>query len=194
MEQTTPIPEPAQAQLDADELLVANVYDRVAPAVVRIETGEGLGSGYLIDTSGHIVTNNHVIASNRGGRVRVAFSGLFETIGEVLGVDADSDIAVVRAQEIPEGVRPVELGDSSQVRVGQRTILDILNAQAQLLTAQASLATAQRDRVVAAYSLLSAIGKLDIASLKIQVAAYDPVVHYEQVRDSWFGLRTPDGR
>src|SRR5262249_28092438 len=54
-QQATPIPQAAQAQLDAEEQLVANVYDRVAPAVTRIETAQGLGSGYLIDKDGHIV-------------------------------------------------------------------------------------------------------------------------------------------
>jgi outer membrane protein len=79
-------------------------------------------------------------------------------------------------------------------KVGQRTLLDVLNARAQLVTAQANLVTAQRDRVVASYSVLSAIGKLDMESLGLKVATYQPEEHYHQVRDSWFGLRTPDGR
>jgi 2-alkenal reductase len=89
---------------------------------VRIETGQGLGSGWLIDAEGHIITNNHVIAASRSGRVNVSFTGLFETIGQVVGTDPDSDIAVVKVEEVPEGARPVELGDSDAVRVGQRAI------------------------------------------------------------------------
>ncbi len=122
LQSATPIPQAAQQGLDADEQIVANVYDRVAPAVVRITTEQGLGSGYLIDTNGHIITNNHVIQGNQGGQVRVSFSGLFETIGQVVGADADADVAVVKVDELPQGVTPVELGDSSQVRVGERTI------------------------------------------------------------------------
>jgi S1-C subfamily serine protease len=121
-QQATAIPQIAQEQLDAEEQLVANVYDRVAPAVVRIETGQGLGSGYLIDKDGHIVTNNHVVENSQGGQVLVSFTGLFQTIGEVIGTDPDSDIAVVKVDELPKDVVPVELGDSNQLRVGQRTI------------------------------------------------------------------------
>jgi 2-alkenal reductase len=122
-QQATPTPLPASVvqQLTEQEQIVANVYQRVAPAVVRISTGQGLGSGFLIDTDGHIVTNNHVIAGS-GGEVRVAFTGLFETIGQVVGADPDSDTAVVKVDELPEDVVPVELGDSDQVRVGQLTI------------------------------------------------------------------------
>jgi outer membrane protein len=48
--------------------------------------------------------------------------------------------------------------------------------------------------VVASYTLLSAVGRLSPRMLGLHVATYDPKVHYEQVRDSWFGMRTPDGR
>lgn len=108
-------------QLDAEEEVVADIYTRLSPAVVRIETGQGLGSGFLIDANGHIVTNNHVVEDSRG-QVFVSFTGLFQTVGRVVGTDPDSDIAVVKVEELPPGVVPVELGDSSQVRVGQRTI------------------------------------------------------------------------
>jgi 2-alkenal reductase len=121
LQQPTPLPPDVQEALLSEEMIVANVYERVAPVVVRITVGQGLGSGFLIDTQGHIITNNHVVAGSRG-QVRVAFSGLFETIGEVIGTDPDSDIAVVKVEEIPEGAQPVELGDSNQLRVGQRTI------------------------------------------------------------------------
>jgi S1-C subfamily serine protease len=122
VQQVTPIPEDVQQRLDAEELVVANVFDRVGPAVVKIETGQGLGSGFLIDKDGHIVTNNHVIAGSQNGQVLVSFSGLFQTVGKVVGADSDSDIAVVKVDELPEGVTPVELGDSEKARVGQRTI------------------------------------------------------------------------
>ena len=70
----------------------------------------------------------------------------------------------------------------------------MLNAQQALVNARVSLITAQHDRVVASYSLLSAVGRLSAQTLALPVAIYDPVVHYQQVRDAWIGLRNPDGR
>lgn len=84
-------------------------------------------------------------------------------------------------------------GVREEARVGQRTVLDVLNAQQELLNAQVTQVTAQRDRVLASYSLLSATGQLSARSLGLKTASYDPKVHYEQVRDKWFGLRTPSG-
>jgi outer membrane protein len=85
-------------------------------------------------------------------------------------------------------------GVQEEYRVGQRTTLDVLNAQAELVNARSLLITAQRDRVVNSYSLLSAIGRLNAEFLRLNVQAYAPETHYNQVRDSWFGVRTPDGR
>jgi outer membrane protein len=78
--------------------------------------------------------------------------------------------------------------------VGQRTTLDVLNAIQTLLNARVNLVIAQHDRVVASFNVLSAVGGLSAAGLGLPVQIYDPGVHYHQVRDSWFGLRTPDGR
>jgi outer membrane protein len=85
-------------------------------------------------------------------------------------------------------------GVREEARVGQRTTLDVLNAQQELVNARVALVTAQRDRVVASYTLLSAVGRLNIPVLGLQVPLYDPMVHYQQVRDSWIGVRTPDGK
>jgi outer membrane protein len=85
-------------------------------------------------------------------------------------------------------------GVRDEAQVGQRTTLDVLNALQTLLNARLGLITAQRDRVVASYNLLSAVGRLAPAVLGLSVQIYDPGVHYQQVRDSWFGVRTPDGR
>ncbi len=85
-------------------------------------------------------------------------------------------------------------GVQEEFRVGQRTTLDVLNAQAELVSARANVITAQRDRVVNSYSLLAAIGRLNAEELRLKVPVYEPEVHYHQVRDRWFGIRTPDGR
>ena len=77
---------------------------------------------------------------------------------------------------------------------GQRTTVDVLNSQADLIQAKARLIGAQRDRVIASYTLLSAIGHLDVKTLNLNTPDYLPEVHYHQVRDAWHGLRTPSGQ
>jgi outer membrane protein len=85
-------------------------------------------------------------------------------------------------------------GVREEARVGQRTTLDVLNAQQELVTARVSLVTAQRDRVVASYTLLAAVGRLSPEVMGLKTDVYDARVHYHQVRDKWIGVRTPDGR
>jgi outer membrane protein len=96
--------------------------------------------------------------------------------------------AEVRAATVAlDGVRKEAAG-------GQRTTLDVLNAQQDLISARARLIGAQRDRVIASYTLLSAIGRLDVKTLALNTPDYLPQVHYHQVRDAWHGLRTPSGQ
>ena len=85
-------------------------------------------------------------------------------------------------------------GVREEARVGQRTTLDVLNAQQELVNARVALVTAQHDRVVASYTLLAAVGALSMQRLGLNVLVYDPMVHYQQVRDAWMGVRNPDGR
>jgi outer membrane protein len=85
-------------------------------------------------------------------------------------------------------------GVREEARVGQRTTLDVLNAQQELLNARVNLITAQRDRVVASYAVVQASGRLSSRNLGLAVAHYNASTHYEQVKDLWGGLTTPDGR
>jgi outer membrane protein len=85
-------------------------------------------------------------------------------------------------------------GVRQEASVGQRTTLDVLNAQQALVNARIALVTAQHDRVVASYAVLSAVGRLSPQVLNLPTTSYDPSVHYQQVRDNWYGVRTPDGR
>jgi outer membrane protein len=78
--------------------------------------------------------------------------------------------------------------------VGQRTTLDVLNAQATVITAEINQAASEHDLVVASYAILSAIGRLSIDRLALQVTKFRPEEHYNAVKDKWIGLRTPDGR
>jgi len=100
----------------------------------------------------------------------------------------EATTAQVNAAEIAlNGVR-------EEARVGQRTTLDVLNAQQELVNARVALVTAQHDRVVASYTLLAAVGGLSMQHLGLNIVIYDPQVHYQQVRDAWIGVRTPDGK
>src|ERR1700719_3402472 len=85
-------------------------------------------------------------------------------------------------------------GVREEAKAGQRTTLDVLNAQQALVNARVALVTAQHDRVVASYAVLSSVGRLSPQVLNLPTTVYDPSVHYQQVRDSWYGVRTPDGR
>jgi outer membrane protein len=85
-------------------------------------------------------------------------------------------------------------GTREEARVGQRTTLDVLNAEQELVNARVAVVTAQRDRIVASYTLLAAVGRLSPQVLGLRVEVYDATVHYQQVRDNWTGLRTPDGK
>ena len=96
--------------------------------------------------------------------------------------------AQVQASETAlEGVR-------NEARVGQRTTLDVLNAQQELLNARVNLVTAQRDRVVASYAVVQATGRLNYRALGLDTPEYTPATHLRQVKDLWRGTLTPDGR
>ncbi|MEZ5840685.1 MAG: TolC family outer membrane protein [Hyphomicrobiales bacterium] len=115
--------------------------------------------------------------------VVAAWGGLEAARAQVSATQA----AVEAAQLALEGV-------IEEQKVGQRTTLDVLDAQQELLNAKIDLVSAQRDSIVASYSVVSAVGRLNAERLGLQVAVYEPEHHYDQVRDKWFGLRTPDGR
>ncbi len=101
-----------------------------------------------------------------------------------------SDIAQVEASRVAlAGVREEE-------RVGQRTLLDVLNAELELLNAEVNLVTTRRDLVVSAYTLLSSVGRLHAEHLGLGAAVYDPEAHYHEIRRKWWGISIThaDGR
>jgi outer membrane protein len=79
-----------------------------------------------------------------------------------------------------EGVRQENL-------VGARTVLDVLDAEQELLTAQVLLVNAQRDVTIASYGLLAAVGRLTAQDLGLPVEIYDPARNYDAVADKWYG-------
>jgi S1-C subfamily serine protease len=119
------------ANLTSEELTNVRVYEGANRGVVNITTrtvsydrffmfatpGEGAGSGSVIDKRGHILTNNHVIEDARG--IQVTLNGK-EYDAELVGTDADADVAILKIDAPPEELYPVPIGTSDNLRVGQR--------------------------------------------------------------------------
>jgi len=101
-----------------------SLYQEVSPGVVSIqvysEYGAGIGSGFVIDKEGHIVTNYHVVEG--ANEVEVHFSSGLKVFGQVTGVDLDSDLAVIKVDVDPDELAPLTIGDSDQLYVGQSVI------------------------------------------------------------------------
>jgi 2-alkenal reductase len=120
----TPLPAAPPSQTDVEEELVIEVYARVSPAVVCItaseQFGECIGSGFVVDQSGHIVTNNHVVEVAR--ELQVTLADEHTVPADLVGVDPGSDLAVLKIDVPAGGLTVAELGDSSTLRVGQRAI------------------------------------------------------------------------
>ncbi len=101
---------------------------------------------------------------------------------------AAANVQLVSAQQLALN------GVIEERNVGQRTTLDVLNAQADVISAQINLASSQRDVVVASYAIVSAIGALSAQRLGLAVAVHQPQEHYDAVKNKWGGTKTPDGR
>ena len=102
----------------------------------------------------------------------------------------ESDQAQVSAN------RTALAGVREEEKVGQRTILDVLNAEQELLNSEVIFVTTKRDLIVNAYTLLSQVGRLNVQELGVSDSVYDPDIHYAEVRRKWFGLSIThaDGR
>jgi outer membrane protein len=110
------------------------------------------------------------------------------------GVNENS-VSIIRSAKAQVAAAEIALaGIREEAKVGQRTTFDVLTAQQTLLNARVQLVSAQHDQVVASYAVMSAVGRLSTANLGLAATQYDPKVHFDQVKDKWFGLRTPDGR
>lgn len=101
---------------------------------------------------------------------------------------------IIAAQAQVQAAETALAGVREEAKVGQRTTLDVLNAQQELVIARSTLVTAQRDRVVASYAVLSATGRLSSDTLKLKAERYDARKHYDQVKGLLWGTQTPDGR
>ncbi len=115
--------------------LLRGRYEQLHPGVVNIQVltraaadntsndsgvGLGAGSGFILDTQGHIVTNNHVVAD--ATQVIAIFYNGIQAEAQVIGTDGDSDLAVIQVQSLPQGTHPLPLGDSDRLQVGDWVI------------------------------------------------------------------------
>ena len=111
--------------LAAQDSFVA-LYARVSPGVVIIKVtgpeGEALGAGFVYDTSGHVVTNYHVVQDAVNDKVEVDFISGYKAYGTVIGTDLDSDLAVVKTDAPASELHPLALGDSDALSIGQTVI------------------------------------------------------------------------
>ncbi|MBN1287737.1 MAG: trypsin-like peptidase domain-containing protein [Anaerolineae bacterium] len=128
----TPLPEAMLASLDIEEQLTINVYQRVSPSVVHITSrryemgwrgvvpSEGTGSGFVIDDTGHIVTNYHVIEGAEEVEVLTSDGAVYPAT--IVGSDAYYDLAVLRIDTQGAPLLPLELAPTDSLLVGQRVI------------------------------------------------------------------------
>jgi 2-alkenal reductase len=124
--QPTAIPQEVIDAADAEYLLLTNVYERAAPSVVNIDvllntTAENAsGSGFVLDETGHIVTNAHVVSAAES--ILVTFNDGFVAEAQVIGTDNYSDLAVIKVEVDAAHLHPVSFGNSDALKVGQRAI------------------------------------------------------------------------
>jgi 2-alkenal reductase len=135
-----PTLDPQQLGLLDLEARFATLYNQVSPSVVAInvvsqapvsgvrpvESPEGFdygsGSGFVIDTNGHIVTNNHVVENALPDGIEVNFFDGTMVRAELVATDPDSDLAVIRVDMPAERLIPVAIGDSDQLVIGQMVV------------------------------------------------------------------------
>lgn len=171
------------------------------------EDGDGASRGVNASVIGRVT-----IPIYEGGQTYSRVREAKETLGQAkIEVDVARDqvhasligawggLEAARAQTVAARAQISALqlaleGVIEERNVGQRTTLDVLDAQNDVINARVSQVQAERDVVVAGYAILSAMGRLSRDTLGLKVAAYKPEQHYKAVRDKWIGLRTPDGR
>ena len=116
--------EPQLLNLVERESLLISLYERVNPGVVSIQTlsvtGGGLGSGFVFDKEGHIVTNYHVVED--ATELEVDFPSGYKARGNVIGRDIDSDLAVIKVDIPEEYLFPLPIGNSDALAIGQTVI------------------------------------------------------------------------
>ncbi|MDI4231553.1 TolC family outer membrane protein [Bradyrhizobium sp. 31Argb] len=178
----------ASAQQAYDQtLVIQRQFQASAIAQIAVPIYQGGAEYSLIRQNKESLAQQRLVLEQTRDQAR---ANVVTAWGQLLAGKAQvtSAQAQVTASEIAlNGVR-------EEAKAGQRTTLDVLNQQQALVNARNALVIAQHDRVVASYSVLQAVGRLQPQVLNLPTSTYDASVHYQQVRDSWAGVRTPDGR
>ncbi len=110
------------AQQDALMALYQQTIPGVVTILVTTSQGEALGSGFVYDAQGHIVTNDHVVQGAQNNKVEVDFNSGFKTYGTVIGTDPDSDLAIIKVDAPASELHPLTIGDSNAIKVGQTMV------------------------------------------------------------------------
>lgn len=114
----------SSASMADQEKVMTSLYAHVIPGIVSIqvltEDGGALGTGFVYNSDGYIVTNQHVVQDAK--KIEVDFANGYKAFAKLVGVDPDSDIGVIKVDAPSSEVHPVPLGDSSQLQVGQTVI------------------------------------------------------------------------
>jgi outer membrane protein len=169
------------------QISVPRTFTAAAVAQVSVPIFQGGGEYSLIRQSKENLAQQRLVVEQTRDQVRANTVTAWGQLQAGLAQVASAQSQVTASEIALNGVR-------EEAKAGQRTTLDVLNAQQALVNARVALVTAQHDRVVASYSVLNSVGRLSPQVLNLKTSVYDPSVHYQQVRDSWFGVRTPDGR
>ena len=118
--QTNPPVLPTQVDPAEQGSTLEALYQQVLPGVVSIRAGSSLGSGFVFDSEGHVITNQHVVEGSTD--VEVDFASGFKAHGTVIGSDADADVAVIQVDAPAEEIHPLAIGDSSTLGVGEQVV------------------------------------------------------------------------
>ncbi len=110
------------AQQDALEALYQQTIPGVVTVQVDLSQGSALGSGFVYDTEGHIVTNDHVVEGAQNNKVEVDFNSGDKVYGTVVGTDPDSDLAIIKVDVPASELHPLAIGDSAALKIGQTVI------------------------------------------------------------------------
>jgi S1-C subfamily serine protease len=125
---SAPVPTSAPVIVSSESLnqqeALTTLYENVSPGIVSIQVltaqGGSLGSGFVYDDQGHVITNFHVVDGET--KIEVDFTSGFKAYGKLVGTDLDSDLAVIKIDAPASELHPLSLGDSSALKVGQSVV------------------------------------------------------------------------
>ncbi|AMJ63527.1 channel protein TolC [Bosea sp. PAMC 26642] len=189
---------------EADLYPVLGVRGIVQQRYDTQQFGDNRASASVVGTltvpiyEGGVVYSRTRQAKETAGQRRIEVDSQRDTVRAAVvsawgGLEA-AKAQIIAAQAQVQAAETALAGVREEAKVGQRTTLDVLNAQQELVSARSTLVTAQRDRVVASYATLSAVGRLSAEGLRLRTDVYDARRHYDQVKGLLWGTQTPDGR